>query len=166
MTVRPERFASRITYQPAQIDVEPNGSPCASTIRGRSVTRSSSENEIQCGSASVRSTTASAYGRSSNPGTSKYAVNVRWRDPTATAFSASVRSRWSTQTAMAEESIPPESAVPSGTSLRRRRRTESRKSSRTASAGSPCGGGGGARGPQRPGGKPSPAQEREGGGGG
>jgi len=67
----PDLFAARITYQPAQIDVDPKGSPCASRIAGRSSTSSSSVNVIQCGSDRVAAATDFAYGRSSNPGVSK-----------------------------------------------------------------------------------------------
>src|SRR5439155_17048997 len=97
----PARRASRITYHPAQIEVEPNGSPCACTIAGRFSTRSSAVNETQCASAPVRSTTACAYGRSSKPASSKYAVTVFW-----------CSCPWyETPTAIADESTPPERQV-------------------------------------------------------
>ncbi len=92
------------------------------------------------GRAFVFSTIASAYGRSSKPRSSKYTVNVFWRSPIGFSCPVSVLRRWSTVTAIADESIPPERQVPIGTSLRSWRRTESKKASRTASTGSPAGG--------------------------
>ena len=65
--------------------------PGSRTIDGSTSTSSRESNVTQCGCERVCATTASAYGRSSKPRSSKNAVNVRWRSPTGRAFSASVR---------------------------------------------------------------------------
>ena len=89
---RPLPWPRRITYQPAlRSSVEPNGSPWASTICGRSSTSSCRVNVSQVGSARVCEITASAHrAASSKPGRSKYTVNAA-RSPDAAAFSVSLQ---------------------------------------------------------------------------